>query len=415
MASFEKYTTAAGKAFVRFKFCLDGVRFRETLPGKPIPWTKENIGTKGGRRGALAGDLDKVDLLERKGDKLGLLKMFPHSKKLKVAELVLGDGTKLGKTVNDALDALVTDYRVRRLDSIEGLISLIKPVRRILGEVQLANLTTADIMNYRNLRSTEICPRTGEPYSTATINRPMTHLGTALRLVKKLGWIQALPDIDRLPEPPARESFLNPDEFNAVLDHLTPECQSYLVPALQFRYVTGWRSSEIYNLEREQLDFRTGQIRLKVGTTKNNHGRSFDMDEIPQLRVILGHQIEATRQFEAATGRPEGSIPWVFHRNGEQIKGFRKAWKTAVRRALAAGVITGPKMLHDFRRTAVRNLEWAKVPRKTGMGMTGHKTETVYGRYDIVDPEAMAMGSARLNKYLSTLGVNLIPVQKWVK
>lgn len=407
MASFEKYTTATGKAFVRFKFCLDGVRFRETLPGKPIPWTKENVGTKGGRRGALAGDLDKIDLMERNKDKLGLFKMFPHSKKLSAGSVALEDGTKLGKTVNDALDLVVDDYKFNKRKSLKKLESLIKPVRKHLGKVLLVDLTNAAVLNYRNDRCKDICPRTGEPYSTATINRPLTHLITGLIMAEKLGWLKERPEIERLEEPPARDSFLEPQEFNALLSYVP----DYIRPALRFRYITGWRSAEIAELTPDNLNFREGMIRLNVGTTKSGAGREFNMDVIPHLRTILSRQLEETRQFEAATGRPEGSIPWVFHRGGEQIKGFRKAWNTACRKALKAGQITGHKMLHDFRRTAVRNLEWAGVPRQTAMKMTGHKTEAVYTRYDIVDKKALAAGGSRLNAYLQTLGLDLGDVE----
>ena len=43
------------------------------------------------------------------------------------------------------------------------------------------------------------------------------------------------------------------------------------------------------------------------------------------------------------------------------------------------------RLLHDFRRTAVRNLERAGVPRSAAMRMTGHKKEAVYRRYAITD------------------------------
>jgi hypothetical protein len=62
--------------------------------------------------------------------------------------------------------------------------------------------------------------------------------------------------------------------------------------------------------------------------------------------------------------RKTGSIvPWVFSwtKRGRPLKGFTKAWRKA---CLDAGV--PGRIPHDFRRTAVRNLERAGVPRSGG-------------------------------------------------
>src|SRR5262245_12732058 len=70
---------------------------------------------------------------------------------------------------------------------------------------------------------------------------------------------------------------------------------------------------------------------------------------------------------------------------------FRKAWATACRRAGVPGRIP-----HDFRRTAVRNMEQAGVPRSVAMKLTGHKTESVYRRYAIVSDTDLQEAARRL-------------------
>jgi hypothetical protein len=67
------------------------------------------------------------------------------------------------------------------------------------------------------------------------------------------------------------------------------------------------------------------------------------------------------------------AIPWVVHRNGELIRDFRTAWKTARTNASLPGRIP-----HYFGRTAVRNLQRAGVSRSVAMKLIGHKTEAVY-------------------------------------
>ena len=42
------------------------------------------------------------------------------------------------------------------------------------------------------------------------------------------------------------------------------------------------------------------------------------------------------------------------------------------------------RFLHDCRRTAARNLIRASVPERVAMLLTGHKSRTIFDRYDII-------------------------------
>jgi integrase len=77
---------------------------------------------------------------------------------------------------------------------------------------------------------------------------------------------------------------------------------------------------------------------------------------------------------------------------GGPIISFGKAFKTACTKACVPG-----RILHDFRRTAVRNLERAGVPRSVAMKLTGHKTESVYRRYAIADDRDLRVAAERLD------------------
>lgn len=120
-----------------------------------------------------------------------------------------------------------------------------------------------------------------------------------------------------------------------------------------------------------QVDWNGGFVRLEPGTTKNQEGRAFPIT--PALRAILERRQELTRRCERAQAR---IIPLFFHRSGRPIHSFRRSWKKACEKA--------DLLFHDLRRSAVRNLERASVPRSMAMKLTGHKTESIYRRYAIV-------------------------------
>ncbi len=90
--------------------------------------------------------------------------------------------------------------------------------------------------------------------------------------------------------------------------------------------------------------------------------------------------------------REKGVIcPFVFHRNGKPIKSFYKAWRNACEKTGVPG-----RIMHDFRRTAVRNIDRRGITQAIGMKLTGHKTPSVYQRYNIVSDSDLEEAAGRL-------------------
>ncbi len=191
------------------------------------------------------------------------------------------------------------------------------------------------------------------------------------------------PHISLLEEDNVRQGFFEREQYESIRKHL-PE---WVQPVTDFAYITGWRKSEILSLQWPQVDFEAGNVRLEPGTTKNREARQFPFTS--ELRAILEGQKKTNEELTR-----KGKIcPWVFPKNGGKLGEFKHSWKTACIRAGLPG-----KLMHDFRRTAVRNLVRAGIPEAVAMKMTGHKARSVFERYNIVSEGDLAEAARKLDE-----------------
>jgi integrase len=257
---------------------------------------------------------------------------------------------------------------------------------------RLNALTGADVTAY-------VTKRKAEKVANGTINRERGVLGKMLRLAYKQNKLARVPAFSYLKEAAPRQGFFELEQFEAVRRLLTDDLRVVVTIAHTF----GWRvPSEVLTLERRQLDLEAGTLRLDPGTTKNGDGRVVYLT--PELKAMLAGQVARVDVLQRQLGR---IIPWLFphltspcqqagcarghHHIGDRRRRLQKVWKTACKAAGVPG-----RLAHDFRRTAVRNLERRGVPRSVAMKITGHRTEAVYRRYAIVSDADLQEATLRL-------------------
>jgi len=278
-------------------------------------------------------------------------------------------------------DDLLRDYKINGRKSLERAEVSIDHLKETFGGLRVPQITSTKINQYIDRRLEECA-------ANATINRELA----ALKRMLNIGARQTPPKVDRVPyiqmleENNVRKGFFEHADFLALREALP----DHLKGVATFAYKTGWRRSEILNLTWDRVDLQNGVVRLEAGETKNREARNCYLDD--ELKKILQEQ----QKRQKAEGR---IMPYVFtSRDGSGgIKDLRGAWKKACEDAKI-----GKRLFHDLRRTAVRNMVRAGIPERVAMMISGHKTRTVFDRYNIVNDEDLKAATKKQAEYLES-------------
>ena len=273
------------------------------------------------------------------------------------------------------------DYRVNGKKSLDKAERVLKHVLAFFGDYKAYHVGTDLVNKY-------ISARLEQGAANATINRELAALKRMFNLGIQAEQIYRKPYIPMLQENNVRKGFFEHGDFVALRNALP----DYFKPVVTFAYYTGWRKQEILSLRWNQVDLQSQTIRLEPGTTKSDAGRTIALDG--ELLEVVKARWDKRKVAEIPGQSPTLLCTFVFHRDGKPVGDFRDVWAKACKEARLPG-----KVLHDFRRTAVRNMVRAGVPERVAMMVSGHKTRSVFDRYNIVSEEDLKEAARRTWAY----------------
>lgn len=290
-------------------------------------------------------------------------------------------------TIDDLAQLVFADHELKDCkDQKEPKQRYAKHVATRWGKRKADKLGTADIRAY-------VQERKFEGAANATINRELeiVRRGFVLGAREEPPLVFDAPHFPKLPEKNARQGFLEHYQYEKLLEKLPPELKALFVCG----YHVGARKGELRKTRWEWIDWEADVIRVPGAMTKNS---------APRTLPIYGDMM---RWLEDQREKCPAGNPYVFFGRwrapGERrIGGEGKfpvspalhGWDEACK---AAGL--GGLKMHDLRRSAVRNMKRAGVVDSVAMKITGHKTRSMYERYDIVDESDLKDAGEKLAQY----------------
>jgi integrase len=233
--------------------------------------------------------------------------------------------------------------------------------------------------------------RQNEGAKNATINRNLSLLRRMMSLARREGKLAQTPYFPMLKEDNVRKGFLTPTQFTKLRNAM-PE---HLRPLVTFLYFTGCRVGAALAITWSQIEYEKGRFQLRIEGNQTKNEEPILLPLPLELNETLKKLPRNVKLFDA--------------------RNLRKSFQVSCVK-VALGVETGPKvwqykglLLHDFRRSGVRNLIRSGVPRRIAMKISGHLTESTFERYNIVDSTDLHEAMAKVEKYFDG---NLMAVEE---
>ena len=222
-------------------------------------------------------------------------------------------------------------------------------------------IATADLTAYQEARI-------AAGAAHATVNRELAALRASLFHAHGTTGANGLPVLDRVPNFPAklkeakpRPGFIEASQYATLAANAKP---LWLRTFLACAYSFAFRRGELLGMRVQQVDFFGRWMELY-------DSKSGEARKIKMTGEVYNLMLEATR----------GKNPddFVFTReNGEHVVDPRKSWAALCAASDCAGLL-----IHDLRRSAIRNMVRAGIPETVCMKISGHKTRHIFDAYNL--------------------------------
>lgn len=323
---------------------------------------------------------------ERRRESTGTERFQEASKalKAKLAEIENGELPAAGALlVKHLYDALERDYTINRRKDLDNVKSRWENhLEPALGRMGVRTIDADQVNIY-------IATRQNQGAQNATVNRELAILKRMFKLALKAGKIKTVPYIPMLQERNVRKGFVKDAQYDALARE-TAKIGLWMRAMFEVAYTYGWRKGELLAMRVRQADLMERTVTLDPGETKNDEGRAVEMT----AKVFdLLTQCAAGKQPDDYLFTREKDIRGRKVRTGGRIDGFRREWRDATRAAGCEGLL-----FHDLRRSGVRNMRRQGISEKVAMTISGHKTRSVFERYNIVDRSDLHEAVQRMEK-----------------
>jgi integrase len=303
---------------------------------------------------------------ERKADKL-------LKKRLGEREAGRFHGTAQERVAFEDLKKIIQDdYKKNDLRSLSTLGARFTHLDAAFATMRAIDITPARLHSYQ-------ADRRSAGAQAATVNRELACLRRMFTLASEQQLLAVVPVFPKhLTESAPRQGFFSAAEVQAIRARLHPDYAD-VVDAF---YATGQRKESILGLTWGEVFLETGELRIDAARMKSKKAHVIQIG--PELLSVLQRRLWARRL----------DLPFVFHHRGRRIGDWRKSWTKACEEAGLAG-----RLLHDFRRTAARDLRHAGASEKEAMGHTGHASANVFRRYEITTPLEQRAVASKLDAF----------------